>query len=179
MWTARDRIARTRDIAPGRILPDAAIIDAALADATTVEELTALPVFSGPKQRRTAAVWLEALETARRTDDPPETVEPFTGPPPPVRWAKRKPEAAAYLEAARAALGELSLRVGVPTENLVSPDLVRRLCWDWSDTADVTGAVSDFLREAGARVWQRDLVEPVLSEALRRADDRSVDLLGD
>ena len=144
-----------------------------------MDELIALPVFSGPKQRRTAAVWLEALEKARRTDDPPEAAEPFTGPPPPVRWAKRKPEAAGYLEAARAALGELSQRVGVPTENLVSPDLVRRLCWDWTPADDVTGAVSDFLRDAGARGWQRDLVEPVLSEALRRADDRSVDLLGD
>jgi len=179
LWTARDRIARNRDIAPGRILPDSAIIAAALADATTVDELCALPIFSGPKQRRTAAVWLEALEAARRTDDPPEAAEPFNGPPPPVRWAKRKPEAAAYLEASRSALGELSQRVGVPTENLVSPDLVRRLCWDWTPAEDVSDAVSDFLHEAGARNWQRDLVVPVLSEALRRADDRSVDLLGD
>ena len=178
LWMTRDRIARNRDIAPGRILPDSAIIAAALADATTVDELTALPVFSGPRQKRTAAVWLEALETARRTDDPPEATEPFTGPPPPVRWAKRKPEAAAYLEAARTALGQLSQRVGVPTENLVSPELVRRLCWDWTDADDVNGAVSDFLRDAGARGWQRDLVVPVLSEALRRSDDGSVDLLG-
>ena len=37
---------------------------------------------------------------------------------------------------------------------------------------------ADFLRDAGARGWQRDLVVPVLSEALRRSDDGSVDLLG-
>ncbi len=36
IWTVRDKIARERDIAPGRILPDAAIIAAALADPTTV-----------------------------------------------------------------------------------------------------------------------------------------------
>ena len=181
VWTARDRIARNRDIAPGRILPDSAIIAAALADPKTVEELITLPIFSGPKQRRTAGVWLEALEAARRTDDPPEAAETLTGPPPPVRWAKRKPEAAAYLEAAKSALGELSKQVAVPTENLVSPDLVRRLCWDFSDPADVTETVAGFLHEGGARHWQRTLVVPVLSTALSQAarpDDDSVDLLG-
>ena len=179
LWAARDRIARHRDIAPGRILPDSAIIAAALADPKTVDDITALPVFSGPKQRRSATVWLDALESARRTDDPPDTAEPLTGPPPPVRWAKRKPEAVRYLEAARSALGELSLRVGVPTENLVTPDLVRRLCWDWSATADVSGTVSEFLSVAGARNWQRELVVPALSAALSRAGEQeSVDLLG-
>lgn len=183
MWTARDRIARNRDIAPGRILPDSAIIAAALADPKTVDELTALPIFSGPKQRRTAGVWLDALEAARRNDDPSDAAEAVNGPPPPVRWAKRKPEAVAYLDAVRSALGELSQRVGVPTENLVTPDLVRRLCWDWTDTADVSGTVAEFLRVGGARNWQRELVVPALSAALSAAlsrdDDESVDLLGD
>ncbi|OBI68849.1 HRDC domain-containing protein, partial [Mycobacterium sp. E796] len=32
LWTARDRIAQRRDIAPRRVLPDSAIIDAALAN---------------------------------------------------------------------------------------------------------------------------------------------------
>ena len=167
LWTVRDRIARSRDIAPGRILPDSAIIAAATADPKTVDELLALPVFGGQKQRRSAHVWLDALTAARRTDQPPATSEPLTGPPPPVRWAKRKPEAAARLEAARAALSDLSARVSVPTENLVSPELVRRLCWDWQG-----GSVDDFLRDAGARSWQRELVVPVLTPAMTppRAD---------
>ena len=55
LWTVRDRIARTRDIAPGRILPDSAIVAAALADPKTVEELVALPVFGGSRQRRTSS----------------------------------------------------------------------------------------------------------------------------
>jgi ribonuclease D len=183
MWTVRDQIARGRDIAPGRILPDSAIIAAALADPKTAAELTALPVFSGPKQRRSARMWLDALESARRTDDPPEAAEAVTGPPPAVRWAKRKPEAAAYLESARAALGALSERVGVPTENLVSPDLVRRLCWDFQEVPDVRGVIADFLSAGGARNWQRELVVPALSAALSQpnvdesAAGGSVDLL--
>lgn len=166
LWTARDRIARSRDIAPGRILPDSAIIAAALAQPTTVEEITALPVFGGSRQKRSAQVWLDALRGARNTTDPPDLHEPVDGPPPTVRWARRNPEAAARLDAARTELSRLSAEVGVPTENLIAPDLVRRLCWDWQSPADPPAAVADFLRGGGARDWQRRLVGPVLSAAL-------------
>src|SRR6476469_6141581 len=43
LWQTRDHIARRRDIAPGRILPDSAIINAATVDPDTVEKLTELP----------------------------------------------------------------------------------------------------------------------------------------
>ena len=84
-----------------------------------------------------------------------------------MRWSKRKPEAAAYLETARAAITEVSARVGVPAENLVSPDLVRRLCWDWAPRAGVDDAVEEFLSRGGARGWQRALVAPALAGALK------------
>ncbi|MEZ0384771.1 MULTISPECIES: HRDC domain-containing protein [Mycobacteriaceae] len=167
LWTVRDRIAERRDIAPGRILPDAAIIAAAVADPTTVDELLALPVFGGPKQRRSAATWLEALAAARDNPEPPDSAEPPSGPPPPSRWSRRKPEAATRLEAARAALGQLSEQVNVPTENLLSPDLLRRLCWDWNAaTPDPTAAIEEFLNTGGARPWQRQLTVPLLAQAL-------------
>ena len=176
LWTTRDNIAQRRDIAPRRILPDSAIIDAALANPKTVEDLIALPVFGGRNQRRSAATWLAALRTARESQDQPEETEPPNGPPPPARWSRRKPEAAARLEAARAGLSELSERVDVPAENLVSPDLVRRLCWDWADAADPLEAVEEFLRAGHARAWQRELVDPVLASALQPPAAASVDL---
>ncbi len=111
-------------------------------------------------------MWLDALSRARDGDNPPEISEPPTGPPPASRWARRKPEAAARLDAARAALAELSERVSVPTENLITPDVVRRLCWDWQPTGDAESTVDDFLRDAQARPWQRELVVPVLAAAL-------------
>jgi ribonuclease D len=166
LWTTRDQIARRRDIAPGRILPDAAIINAATADPDSVEKLTALPVFGGTRQRRSAQVWLDALDRARHNLDPPDSAEPPNGPPPPSRWARRKPEAAARLEAARAGLSALSQRVSVPSENLVNPEVVRRLCWDWQPVTDIAAAVEEFLVAAAVRPWQRDLVVPVLTAAL-------------
>ena len=177
LWSTRDHIAQRRDIAPGRILPDAAIVNAATVDPDTVEKLTALPVFGGPRQRRSAQIWLDALTRARTTDDPPKAQEPSTGPPPASRWARRKPEAAVRLEAARAGLVELSQRVSVPTENLVSPDVVRRLCWDWQPVQDTGAAVDDFLRDNEVRQWQRELVVPVLTEALTPDEPSTVSIV--
>lgn len=171
LWTTRDGIAQRRDIAPGRILPDAAIVNAATADPDTVEKLTALPIFGGGKQRRSAQVWLDALARARVTEDLPTSSEPQTGPPPAARWSRRKPEAAARLEAARAGLTELSQRVSVPPENLLTPDTVRRLCWDWQPVPDVAARVEEFLTEARARPWQRELTVPVLAAALTATAD--------
>jgi ribonuclease D len=166
LWTTRDHIARRRDIAPGRILPDSAIINAATTDPDTIEKLTALPVFGGSRQRRSAQTWLDALDRARHDPDPPAVQEPSNGPPPAARWARRKPEAAMRLEAVRAGLAELSQRISVPTENLVSPEAVRRLCWDWQPVRDTEAAIDEFLRDAAVRPWQRELVVPVLAAAL-------------
>ncbi|WKG05990.1 ribonuclease D [Mycolicibacterium sp. HK-90] len=166
LWTTRDSIARGRDIAPGRILPDSAIINAATVDPKTVDELVALPVFGGSKQRRSAKVWLDALNRARESTEPVEANEAQSGPPPAARWARRKPEAAARLEAVRTGLAELSERVSVPAENLITPEVVRRLCWDWHPVGDVATAISEFLVEANVRPWQRELTIPVLTAAL-------------
>ena len=173
LWTARDKIAQSRDIAPGRILPDSAIIDAATTDPKTLDDLVALPIFGGRRQRRNAATWLAALESARENPGPAEDAEPPNGPPPPARWAKRRPEAAARLDAARTALRELSQRVSVPTENLVSPDLIRRLCWDWEGAADPATAIDEYLAAGQARGWQRELVDPVLAAALESGGEQT------
>ncbi|MBB2990224.1 ribonuclease D [Mycolicibacterium iranicum] len=168
LWTTRDQIARRRDIAPGRILPDSAIIAAATTNPDTVEKLTALPIFGGSKQRRSAQVWLDALARAR-IGEAPDAQEPSNGPPPASRWARRKPEAAVRLEAARAELTSLAQQIEVPVENLLAPETVRRLCWDWQNTDDPAAAVDAFLRESTARQWQRELTVPVLARALTTA----------
>jgi ribonuclease D len=168
LWTVRDEIAQRRDIAPGRILPDSAIIEAATVDPKTLDELVALPIFGGKRQRRSASTWLAALQAAREKPGPAEEAEAPNGPPAPARWARRRPEAAVRLDAARSALRELSERVSVPTENLVTPELVRRLCWDWEgSTGDDAAAVDEFLAGGQARNWQRTLTVPVLAMALR------------
>ena len=65
LWYARDRVAARRDIAPGRILPDAAIVVAAEADPADERALLGLPGFAGRSVRRLARTWLAALRQAR------------------------------------------------------------------------------------------------------------------
>ncbi|MFD4181009.1 HRDC domain-containing protein [Rhodococcus sp. NPDC058514] len=177
LWTARDDLARKRDVAPGRVLPDSAIIAAASADPRTIDALRALPVFGGPRQRRSSELWMQALERARAlpTEDLPPVTQPFTGPPPINRWSRRNPEAADRLTAARAAITELSERVRVPVENLLTPELVRRLCWDFDPAehpgtpAQVTTEIDEILASGRARRWQRELTAPLLAGALHSA----------
>ncbi|TQM31718.1 ribonuclease D [Nocardia bhagyanarayanae] len=179
LWTTRDALARARDVAPARILPDSAIVSAATADPRTIAQLRTLPVFGGPRQRRYSREWLGAIDRARALPDSelPPLTQPFDGPPPPNRWERRDPIAAARLARARAAMGELSLEHAIPVENLLSPDLVRRLCWDGlpeydrGDTAELAAAVDGFLKSGGARPWQRELAVPRLTIALAPTPD--------
>lgn len=162
LWLSRDELARARDVAPGRTLPDSAIVEAAMADPKTRNELIALPVFGGPRQKQQADRWLTALAKARSADTPPPVNEPTIGPPPVSRWSRRKPEAYARLEAARTALSALSEEISVPVENIVTPEIVRRLCWDWNGNGDV----EELLAGHGARPWQRELTVPILTATL-------------
>ncbi|MGW0181528.1 HRDC domain-containing protein, partial [Nocardia sp. NPDC003345] len=176
LWTTRDALARSRDIAPSRILPDSAIVAAAGADPKSIGQLRELPVFGGPRQRRYSREWLGAVERARALpdDELPRMSQAYDGPPPVNRWERRDPVAAARLTRARAVMAQISEKVNVPVENLLAPDLVRRLCWDGlpdyrpgSETAAGSDAAVDtFLDEHGARPWQRELTVAPLAAAL-------------
>lgn len=89
----------------------------------------------------------------------------MTGPPPPRAWADKDPAAAARLSAARTAVSALAEKLNMPQENLITPDTVRRVCWEPPATPD-TESVGAALRACGARPWQVALVTPVLVTAL-------------
>ncbi|MHC5903066.1 ribonuclease D, partial [Streptomyces sp. S6] len=80
-------------------------------------------------------------------------------------WADKDPAAAARLSAARARIAAVAERLNMPQENLITPDTVRRVCWEPPAAADAEG-VAEVLVALGARAWQVELVTPVLVEAL-------------
>ncbi len=167
LYATRDKNARERDISPGRVLPDAAIVAAAQALPRTVGQLVALPAFAGKGTRRRAALWQSAIDRAMAL---PETALPSPrgpssdGPPPPRAWADRDPAAARRLAAARAVVADLSEHWSVPVENLLQPDLLRRLAWSPPEPADAD-AIAAALRAGGAREWQVELVAGRFAEA--------------
>jgi ribonuclease D len=170
LWEARDDLARRRDVAPGRVLPDAAMVSAVQADPRTESTLLELPVFRGRANRRLVGTWFGALARGRALPESelPLHSRPGEGPPPVNRWADRDPAAATRLQAARTGLAELSEKHAVPVENLLSPDLVRRLMWTPPEPRD-PGTVAAALRDGGAREWQVELTRDLLTDALSRA----------
>lgn len=167
LWEARDALARERDIAPGRVLPDNAIVDAAARDPEDLKALLALPIFGGRAQRRVAETWLAAVNRARALprEALPEMSPAHDGPPPPNRWADRDPAAAARLAAAREALAAIVGEWRLPVENLLQPDLLRRICWQ-PPTPVAEESVRQALLAGGARDWQIGLTLAALTEAL-------------
>lgn len=167
LWQTRDRIAQRRDVSPGKVLSDTAIVEAALALPGNVHVLAGLNGFGHRMGRRQLEQWQAAVDRAKALPDSalPQPGQPVTGPPPPRAWADKDPAAAARLSAARAGVTALAERLTMPQENVISPDTVRRLCWEPPASVDEE-SVGAALAGYGARPWQIELVTPVLVDAL-------------
>ncbi|SFC37028.1 ribonuclease D [Streptomyces aidingensis] len=170
LWQVRDEIARRRDLSPGKVLPDAAIVAAAQAMPVDVRALAGLPGFGHRMSRRQLMQWLSAVDRARRLPESelPQPGQNSSGPPPPRSWADKDPVAAARLSAARAAVTAHAERLNLPQENLLTPDTVRRLCWE-PPAEPTEEAVTRALRRLGAREWQIEQTVPLLAHALATA----------
>ncbi|MFD3757636.1 ribonuclease D [Streptomyces sp. NPDC058622] len=172
LWESRDRIAQRRDVSPGKVLGDGAIIEAALGLPANVQALSVLPGFGQRMGRRQLDQWMAAVDRAKALPESelPQPGASLAGPPPPRSWADKDPEAAARLSAARTAVSALAEGLNLPQENLISPDTVRRLCWEPPALLD-PDAVAEALAGHGARPWQIEQVTPALVTALAATDD--------
>jgi ribonuclease D len=171
LWEARDRIARERDVTPGRLIPDSALVAAAGAMPGDRRALLRTPGFHGRGAERYAQHWLEALERARTLGDDELPGKPARGdgPPHPRTWADRHPEADRRFKAAREAMLTLAEAHDIPVENLLTPDYVRRLTWEPPSTrepAELAAEVRVQLLGYGARPWQVNLVAGALTGAI-------------
>jgi ribonuclease D len=170
LWQERDKIARRRDLSPTRVLPDAAIVAAARSLPANPEELAAAPGFSGRNARRHATEWLAAIRRARALSDrdlPDASAPPSDGPPPAHRWQERDPAAAQRLTAVRTVVAALADSSGLPAENLLQPDAVRRLSWQPPGPVSADTVAAD-LAGYGARPWQTELTAMPIARALLR-----------
>ena len=85
---------------------------------------------------------------------------------PPVKiWRERFPEKYAPLTHARFNLQKTADELAIPLENLISPELVRRICWQ-----PPTHGVNTALTALGARSWQVEIAAPILEEALTHTE---------
>ena len=175
LWQERDKIARRRDLSPGRVLPDAAIVEAARALPGSQSDLADLPGFQSRGARRHGSAWQRAVQRVRgqaEAELPGPALPPPDGPPPTHRWQERDPVAAGRLAAVRTVVAALADEHTLPAENLLPPDAVRRLAWQPPDPPGVAEVAAD-LTAHGARPWQVGLTALPISRALGRLIEKA------
>ena len=165
LWQAREDYAREQDVSPGRLVPDRSLVAAIIANPATKQELAAVKEFNGRASRTQIDRWWAAIQEGRA-----ETVLPLERGsggdtlPPPRAWVDRNPEADARLKAVRPLIEERAEQLRMPTENLLTPDTLRRVAWTPPEPLDAA-SVARMLAELGARPWQIEQTAQMIVDA--------------
>ena len=168
LWLARDQLAQERDVAPGRLVPDASLLSVARAMPDSKRALADLKTFTGRASRSELDRWWKATEAGETTEDLPASRVPSDALPPPRAWADRNPEADARLKGARAAVGAVADYLSMPLENLLTPEFLRRVSWNPPAALD-SASIGEALVTLGARPWQVAATAQVISDAFVEA----------
>lgn len=181
LWHARDDIARANDISSGKLLNDAAIIEFAIHKPLTRKdaEKALRPIGMRARWLENMPIWLSATEAALNTPEdqwPPMKSGADTLPPLKL-WRERFADKYAPLTHARFAVETIAQELSIPAENLISPEIIRRICWappaDSLQNLNVD-AVCNAMLDLGARQWQVDVVAPLVAAALLEREPREV-----
>jgi ribonuclease D len=169
LWQARNELAQELDISPGRLLSDAAITEIALSSEkgpiTNRKHLEKIlrPLGLRARWLENAATWISCITDAiaMPEDQWPEARSKSDVLPPIKIWRDRFPEKYAPLTHARHNLQLRAEELSIPLENMISPELVRRICWQPPQSS-----VHEALIALGARRWQAEIASPILEQAL-------------
>ncbi|MGO3146963.1 MAG: HRDC domain-containing protein [Leucobacter sp.] len=161
LWLARDELAQERDVAPGRLIPDASIIAAVSASPRSAGDLASLKTFRGRASRTELNRWWRAILRGKTTAEVPGPQRREPGSIPNHRgWAQRYPDAAERLTELRAVIATAAEYQHMPAENLLTPSVLRALAWE--PPADPTPeTIARKLESLGARPWQVSIVAPI------------------
>jgi len=164
LWIARNQIAESLDVSPGKLLNDSAIVELALNPPTNKREFekTLRPIGLRPRWKENLDTWLTAIASAVALpeSDYPELRAAGDSMPPTKIWKERFPEKYAPFTHARAAVELRAAELNIPVENLISPEVMRKLIWKLSSD------VSKDALELGARPWQVAEIADLVSAAL-------------
>ncbi len=164
LWNVRNQIAESLDVSPGKLLNDAAIVELAMNPPSNKREFDKVlrPIGLRPRWRENLDIWLAAIASAVALpeSDYPEMRATGDSMPPTKIWKERFPEKYAPYTHARAAVEARALELNIPVENLISPDLIRKLVWKLSPD------VAKDALELGARPWQVAEIADLVSAAM-------------
>jgi ribonuclease D len=182
LWSKRDQIASEIDLAPGRLLSDYVIIALAKAQIKTKAEFLKIPEVKARVrneiQKSYVDTWLETYLSAShlKEADWPQLRGKSDSLPPVKIWKVKFPLAHAHLSHAKHNLAAIAEDLAMPLENLMTPELVRKICFDEGKervlelTPKLITATETQLRLNGAREWQIEKCANVLSAALTQSE---------
>jgi ribonuclease D len=165
LWTARESLAQKLDVSPGRLIPDASIVAVVKDTPKSRSEMAARKDFHGRASRTYLDTWWKALEQGNNTLDLPPVKLPNTGIPNHRSWPNRFPEAQARLSKLKPVMVSLSQALGIPAENLLTPDYLRQLAWLPPEEI-TTESIAAALMASGARHWQAQICSELFCKAL-------------
>jgi ribonuclease D len=164
LWNVRNQIAESLDVSPGKLLNDSAIVELAMNPPINKREFDKVlrPIGLRARWKENLDTWLAAIASAVALpeSDHPEMRAAGDSMPPTKIWKERFPEKYAPFTHARAAVELRAAELNIPVENLISPDVIRKLVWKAS-----TDVSKDAL-ELGARPWQVAEIADLVSAAL-------------
>lgn len=173
IWHERDTLAREADVAPGKFLSDAALLELAMHVPKTRAEMEKVlrPIGARARWFEHTAQWLSAIRAGIAVPEShwPQMRADGESMPPVKVWRDKFPAKFAPLSHARAAIEIEAEKLSIPPENLISPDLVRKLCWNPPEGSTISlkiDSVEESLLAQGARQWQSDIVAPLIAAAL-------------
>ncbi|WP_309103175.1 ribonuclease D [Microbacterium sp.] len=167
LWRAREAYAQEQDVSPGRLVPDRSLVAAVMANPQSKQALAALKDFQGRASRSQLDRWWQAIAAGRESTELPRERVPSDALPPPRAWADRNPEADARLKAARPVVEGVAEELGMPTENLLTPEFLRRVAWE--PRGGTAEEIAHALAELGARPWQIEHTAQKIADAFVEA----------
>jgi ribonuclease D len=169
LWKAREKLAIEKDVSPGRLLPDASMVHACKQNYHSIEALTSDSNFIGRASRVYKQVWWQAIESGRSTQDPPTLATRQEGIPNHRSWPAKFPDADRRLKILRHFMTGHAEALQLPLENLLHPEIIRRIAWELSDPNEEL--LASLLNDTAARAWQTESCLEVIANALRAAAD--------
>jgi ribonuclease D len=170
LWTAREELAIEKDVAPGRLVPDSSLVAVVKTLPKSRSELSSLKTFAGRASRTFIDTWWKAVEEGSKTKKLVELRPKPSGIPNHRNWPQKFPDAHARLLASKELMATLSEEQSIPMENILSPDVLRQLCFEPPQPLD-SESISLALRSRKVRDWQIELVVPGLVETLSKVSE--------
>jgi ribonuclease D len=172
LWNVRNEIAAGQDVSPGKLLNDSAIVELAMNPPTNKREFDKVlrPIGLRARWKDNLDIWLATISTAvaMPENEHPEMRAAGDSMPPTKIWKERFPEKYAPFTHARAAVEARAAELNIPVENLIAPDVIRKLVWKLSPD------VAKDALELGARPWQVAEIADLVSAALLEREPLAV-----